>query len=243
MAENYLRTLAEPVPGWIEDFREGEPFPRNAFFGSRVVYYPGAGDDGSAVRLFNSTHSCHCFVYVDYAVGQAKVEGSIGDPVRRFRGYDPVVRLHLPEEALTPRGWRPRVLPAEPPRMIFGRAQSFGLLVIFERQPGFVDSHGARRFAMIFLAADGFAAYEALFCRPPRSAPPFVVVIQDHGFGGNYDRFGCGGHLERIARELSAYPRFLWSAEESWEGYSRVPGAGAAMGGMHGNARFLYSRD
>ena len=86
MAENYLRTLAEPVPGWIEDFREGEPFPRNAFFGSRVVYYPGAGDDGSAVRLFNSTHSCHCFVYVDYAVGQAKVEGSIGDPVRRFRG-------------------------------------------------------------------------------------------------------------------------------------------------------------
>jgi hypothetical protein len=97
---------------------------------------------------------------------------------------------------------------------------------------------------VIFLAADGFAAYEALFCQPPGSTPPFAVVVQDHGFGGNYDRFGRGGHLERIARELNAYPRFLWSAESegSWEGYSRVSGAGAAMGGMHGNARYLWER-
>ena len=245
MAEQYLRRHAEEIPGWLANFKEGDRFPRDAFFRSRVGYYPGAGSDGSMVRLFNRTHACHCFAYVDYHVSRERIDAWLADPGQAFLGYDPVISAHVAEQEITPAGWRPRVPPRAIPRPILGIAPPFGMLKIFQRQPGLGDEHGAYRFAGLFLAADGFAAYEALFCQPPRPMAPFAVTIQDHGFGGNWEEFGRGGHLERISRELGVHPKFLWSAEreESWEGYSRIPGTQAVQGGMHGHPRYLYGRD
>ena len=129
-------------------------------------------------------------------------------------------------------------------RYRFAAAPAFGFLEILERDPEFDDGHGARRLAILFLGADGIAAYNALFCQEGNVAVPFAVVVQDHGFGGNYDRFGRGGLLEGLAARCNVIPRWLLVAENTdpWEGFVRVPEVDGDRGGMHATLRFLYER-
>jgi hypothetical protein len=240
----YLRRMSEPVPPWLDEFTSRHTFRRQPFLASRVVYYPGAGTDGHPVRLFGSTHCAHCFVYADYGLARTDVEAQLEHPRRHFRGYHSLARLNLAEHDLTPGGWIPHVHPGDvaPDRYRFA-APPFGFLEVLERDQGFDDKHGARRLALLFLGADGIAAYDALFCQP-HSTSPFAVVIQDHGFGGNYDRFGRGGLLDGIASRCDAVPRWLLVAENTdpWDGFGRVPGVGGDPGGMHATPRFLYKR-
>jgi hypothetical protein len=136
-------------------------------------------------------------------------------------------------------------LPAEPYWFAAVAHAPFGFLEVLERDRDLDDDHGARRLAILFLGADGIAAYEALFCqRQHGQSAPFGVVLQDHGFGGNYERFGGGGLLERIAKDTNALPRFLLVAgnTNAWEGFERVPDVEGDHGGMHAHRRFLFRR-
>ena len=45
-----------------------------------------------------------------------------------------------------------------------------------------------------------FATYYQLFVREYSKAP-WQFCLQDHGFGGNYNRFGKGGILDAIIRK------------------------------------------
>lgn len=244
----YLRGLREDIPAWLDNFQDGGPFSRQEFFGSRVVYYPGSGTDGHPVKLFGSTHSAHCFVYADYGVPRSALEAELGHPKYGFRGDHTLSRLQLRETDLVPRGWTSHIHAGEVPqdRYHFGAvaAAPFGFLEVLERDRECDDNHGARRLAILFLGADGIAAYDALFCQELGHSPPFAVVLQDHGFGGNYNWFGRGGLLERISRDCHVFPRWLLVADNTapWQGFGRVPDVHGDPGGMHAHVRFLYER-
>ena len=54
--EEYLRSkYSEPMPVWLSSFTPGSAFDRSAFFSSRLVFYPGSGNDGHAVQVFASS--------------------------------------------------------------------------------------------------------------------------------------------------------------------------------------------
>jgi len=241
---DHLQERREDIPDWLDQFRDGDHFPRLAFFGSRVVYYPGSGVDGHPVKVFGSTHSAHCFVYVDYGVSQADLSEELNHDKYRFRGYHTLARLQLQETDLVPTNWTPHLHPDEVAHYRYHRSGPFGFLEILERDHEFEDNHGPRRLAILFLGADGIASYDALFCQGRDSSVPFAVVLQDHGFGGNYDRFGRGSLLERIARDCRVVPRWLLVAKntEPWGGFDQVPGVDGDFGGMNADRCFLYQR-
>lgn len=241
----YLLQLKEPCPAWLLDFQPEAPFDRNQFFNSRVVYYPGSGNDGHAVKCFGSTHSAHCFVYVDYWTEQSRIEAELSHSSpqnsRRFHGYHSLARIQLAESDLTPDGWKPHGDLMRQPFQTPSIAP-YGFLEVLERDDGLDDTHGAHRLAILFLGADGIATYDALFCQQNGVSPPFAAFIQDHGFGGNYDKFGGDGLLERIARQSNVLPRFLMVAKNSkpWVGYSRTVNVEGETGGMHRDMRYLH---
>jgi hypothetical protein len=247
----YLKHESEPIPSWLEKFNARDTFSRNDFFASRIVYYPGSRFDGQPVKLFSSTHSAHCFVYADYRITQAELEAELEE--NGFRGYHTLARLQLAENDLVPRGWRPHIhaeiealrrdqsfinLPS------FDNYPPFGFLEILERDHDYDDSHGARRLAILFLCADGIAAYDAMFCQGDSARLPYAVIVHDHGFGGHYDRFGQGGLLERIAISCNVIPEMLLVAPntEPWEGFERLPELPEDPGGMHFRPRCLHRR-
>ena len=83
-----------------------------------------------------------------------------------------------------------------------------------------------------------------IFCQQEQVNPPFAIKLQDHGFGGNWDRFGASGFMQTTARHYGIYPSYLLVGDntEPWEGYSLVPGTGVSIGGRHANHCRLYYR-
>lgn len=244
---SYLLQHKEPCPSWLLNFKPGDAFNRQQFFGSRQVFYPGHGRDGHPVKLFGASHSAHCFVYADYYVERDALEDSLSnlDPRfhRRFRGHHTLARLNLSQTDLTPHGWRQHAVLSCPPNM--GRDTSpFGFVEILERDDGLDDQHGAQRLAILFLGADGIATYDALFCQQNGALAPFAALIQDHGFAGNYDKFGEGGLLERMAMQCQVLPKFLLVARGSdvWRGYSQCLGVSGDVGGVQRKMRFLHKQ-
>jgi hypothetical protein len=242
----YLTQRAEAIPEWLGNFKQGSEFQHNQFFTSRVVYYPGSGLDGQPVKLFGSTHSAHCFVYVDYGIEQNTLKKKLQDAHENFLGYHTFARVQLSERDLSPNGWRSHIEVNYRP--LHGRPHinitPFGFLEVLERDQNLDDNHGPCRLAIVFLGADGIAAYDALFCQNNGALPPFAVVLQDHGFGGNYDEFGQHGLLARIASDCRVIPELLLVAKntQAWNGFALIQNLQGYAGGMHEHIRYLYER-
>ena len=106
-ARTYLNQHhAEPVPAWLQSHVPCSPLDVGAFFASRVVYYPGCGNDGHAIKLFGGSHAAHCFVYADYLRSRDDVAGEFEHPATGLRGYEPITRSDMDPTLLAP-GWRP----------------------------------------------------------------------------------------------------------------------------------------
>jgi hypothetical protein len=202
---NYLRQLKEETPDWLRNKQPGVKPNISDFFASRVVYYPGAYDDGHPVALFNSTHSAHCFVYVDYFFERDELDVCIHD--RGFSGYDIAESFDYTERELVPHGWQPHVYPRRNRVNAECQRRPYCVMYIFQRKAKFGEDYGADKFALLYLKADGIATYDALFGN--RNYPaPFCMVIEDHDGGANYDRFGGGGLLEEVAMKSEVFPKY-----------------------------------
>ena len=243
-----LQQSPEVLPEWLRQPSPG--FDRARFFGCRTVYYPGSGNDGQPVSLCARAHAAHAFVYVDYGVSMSNIRDrvrGVGDP--GFRGYRVEYEEEIKESVLRPGGWTPNVRSSELNKNAdwSTNVRPFGLYVVFRRDEGYDDAHGPERFAVLFVGGDGHATYDALYCQDDGTPPPFLVVVQDHGFGGNNDSFGAGGLLERISRRCGVYPKWLLvgargDSYEPWAGY-RDTGDASELGGVHAVSRRLFLRE
>lgn len=240
----YLRRIPERMPQWLERFRPGDHFERDAFFSSRIVYYPGSCFDGHAVKLFGSSHSAHCFIYLDYGVSQERVKEELAHPIYSFRGYGTVGIIQLSIDDLTPSGWHPHISRSTMRPFWDSSFEPYGFLAVLERDDWLDHRHGPWRLAVLFLGADGIATYDALFCQRDGTLPPFAILLQDHAFGGNYDRFGHGGLMEDVAIKCNALPQLLFVGEHTgeWMGYYRVDGLTEERGGMYRFQRSIFQR-
>ena len=245
-----LKRCPEPLPDWLRQPSPG--FERKDFFSARTVYYPGFGNDGHPVSVCARAHAAHAFVYVDYGVSletvQERVHG-IGDP--GFVGYSVEHEEEVSESGLRPGGWTQHVEPREVGRdsYSFANITPYGLFMVLKRNEDRDDSHGPERFAMLFVGGDGHATYDALYCQDDGTCPPFLVVVEDYGFGANYSAFAAGGLLEKIARRCDVYPKWLLvgprgsrSDYRPWAGYQDAE-ALPEPGGMHGRPRKLFLRE
>ena len=248
--DSYLKShYEEPVPQWLTQFIPGAPFDAEAFFRSRVVYYPGSGNDGHAVQLFASSHSAHCFVYADYFYPAQEIKSELN--AHGFRGYSTLARIELTQSQLSSQQWVKHITPEEfemakravSPTGIAHQPNRFGFVEILERNATLNDEHGAHRIALLFLGADGHATYDALFCQDGTSAP-FAILLQDHGFGGDYSAFGAEGLMSKIAKRTERLPEFLLVAGNTtpWEAFKVVPNLEPTYGGMYKQSSQLFCR-
>ena len=117
--------------------------------------------------------------------------------------------------------------------------EPYGSLCVFDREVEYGNEHGPERLALLYLGADGIATYDALYCQR-WSRPPYALLLQDHGFGGNYDRFGRGGLLERIAIRADVFPEWILTDRGEWVGFDQVPDVERSCGGINHNMRELW---
>lgn len=232
-----LEQEGEDLPDWIRAEPAFAKKTFESFLNSRVVFYPGSGSDGHALRLFGSTHNAHCFAHADYGA-----QGYGRNP----KGYRAVIREELSAPKLV------RMLRLDEThrfselsaRSCFRREHDFrgALWAIFKRMKSYDDSHGAEYLALLHVRAEAVWTFWNLWAR--RRSPPHAIVLQDHGLGGNWAAFGgADAPLYKLASECEACPRWLLVGEntKAWPGYRKASGPDRPAG-MHGHQRSLYQR-
>jgi hypothetical protein len=175
-----LSREAEPVPGWLVNYQAGALFPREAFFSSRILYYPASGTDGNPLRLFSKAHAVHCFVYVD-------IDDQFLDTVRqeligekRPAGYEVLSITDLNEGDLLKEGWKCTL-----PVSTFQHHCSsppIGLFVVLRRKDNLTNDHGPERLCILHLQWEAVTAFDELFCQGVNELPYGLVLETDYGF-------------------------------------------------------------
>lgn len=238
----YLSQLREEILQWLADYRSGGRVSFSDFMSGRVGYYPGSGLDGHLVKVGGMSHGVHCFLYVDYLETREHIVRELA--VNGFRGYHSIGRIDFSEEDMYPHGHHQLDVDID----LSGRissiipgAKPYCFLEILERDADKNDSWGAERLAVTFLFADGIMTYYDLFSREYGKAP-WILLLQNHGYRGNWDRFGHGGAMEKIALERDTLPQILLCADNThpWCGYRLMNReVEASIGGMYGNHRYI----
>lgn len=237
----YLKDYREEEPEWIDKYLRGEQITFKDVMSSRVGYYPGSGFDGELMKVGNKSHSVHSFFYVDYMLKKKDLEDHIAEE-GSILGYHPIGQIEWQESDLMPNGQYPidfsiRPEHANPYSFVEKGETPYCFSVVMERNEDKDDTWGAKHFAVTFLFADGIATYYQLFVIEYSKAP-WLFLLQDHGFGGNYDKFGVGGILDRIIQRNHCFPTFVLCASNTriWRRYEKIEDVSPLE---YGN-RYLY---
>lgn len=162
-------------------------FPLDELLGGSL-YYPSCGFDGDPVRFLGG--NVLSFVYVDYGKTREELDGALRGG--GFSGYEIIASRTVAQSDLTPSGWAPprlRPIDGDPARYRERAKPPFCAWNIFQRRERYASSHGPRRFSLLYLCADGVAAFQALYVANG-VLPAAVAIIQPgHGFGGNWTNF------------------------------------------------------
>jgi hypothetical protein len=157
-------------------------------------YYPACDFDGGVVKFFAKEHSS--FIYCDYA----RVEDVLLGKLNTFLGYRILGNRALSQEELVPNGWNKQA-----PYLNMDRykrclnKKPFAHWAVFERTEEFDENHGPKRFSLMYIAGEGVATYEALYCSNKISAKSLAIIQPGTGFGGNWTDFRKeGGPLWRV---------------------------------------------
>ena len=245
---SHLSKFREETPTWLKNYRQGDKITFKDIMSTRVAYYPGSGYDGMLMKVGNMSHSVHSFLYVDYGLSKSDLEDHIAQE-NSIRGYHPIAEIEWQEKDLMPNGQHqyPADITAQlrqkdPHGFVDKNEKPYCFSVIMERDEDRDETWGAERFVVTFLFADGIDTYYQLFVKEYSKAP-WLFLLQDHGFGCNYDRFGAGGILDQIIRKSRCYPEFVICGDgctKIWKGYEQVADVTPVYGGMYHSRRDLY---
>lgn len=233
---SYLSQYDENVPQWLQNYKMEGNVSFEDVISTRVGYYPGSRLDGALMKIGNMSHSVHSFLYVDYGLSREELIDHLAQPIS-IRGYHSIGRIDWEEKDILPNGQNIYV---NKNRFLYQNEKPYCFTEILERNENKDASWGARRFCITFLFADGIASYYQIFCKEYNKAP-WIVLLQDHGFGGNYNRFGKGGILDAIVRKTEIRPEYILCADNTkiWDGYDIID-LPAVCGGANRRPRRLY---
>ena len=246
---SYLSQFEEDMPLWLWKYKEGMPVSFSDIMAGRVAYYPGSGYDGTLIKVGNRSRAVHSYLYVDYGIGKEDLIKHLAEP-NSIYGYHSIGRIEWNENDILPNGQYPLNVHKNPRTPYNGPLKPdekpYCFTEILERNPDKDEDFGAKRFAVTFLFKDGIDTYFQLFCMEYKKAP-WIFLLQDHGLGGNYDKFGKGGSkeglLDAIIRKNGLRPQFVICADNTriWDGYKEITELPPINDGKH-NPRRLYKK-
>lgn len=243
---SYLSQFKEEIPLWLESYTEGNNVSFSDIMSSRIGYYPGSGYDGMLMEIGSSSQSIHSFLYVDYCLSKQDLINHLSQP-DAISGYHSIGRINWQEKDIAPNTAHITPLEMSPDclnrwrKIIPSLEQPYCFTEILERNSDKDDNWGDKRFAITFLCADGIATYYQLFCNEYNKAP-WLVLLQDHAFGFNYDKFGKGGLLDKIIEDSGLKPNYVLCGDNTkiWDGYDKIKSVPSVIGGMSNNSRSLH---
>ncbi len=258
---DYLyKNYREPTPDWLMAINKDSEIPWKQFFESRTVFYPGAGMDPHTVNVFGGGHCAHCFINVDYLDMKIGVEGKTRERIFSaedistdkdiqqadgyydlstplFPDYTLIYSQSLSESEFFAMYKDPYSYIKDPDlqrfkeKSTFDRGEHFVKFYVFERNENCNEPHSVERFALLYLGADAFPVFNAIYSQG--RANLFAAIIEDYGFGCQYERFGNGELLHEMAKKAKIFPKLILTrsdCSDTWRNYKVIKGLDASKG-------------
>jgi len=199
------------MPNWIESICDENLLSQVPLRGilNNSLYYPSSGFDGDPIKYLSG--NIYSFIYVDYGISSNKLDEEIEN--RGFRGYQIILSREVTEE-LTPNEWTLPPLSmndGNPMKYKDWIKRPFAKWLVFQRNDDLNSEHGAKRFSLLYLCADGVAAFQALYISN-KCFPLGVAIIQPgHGFGGNWTDYTNPKQIlaKTVLNNLAGKPKVL----------------------------------
>ena len=193
----------------------------------KILYYPGAFSDFGPMTFFFENSSIDTVIYTDYGITRERIKERIQNYINDFKYQDPII---ITPNVFNKNSWDE----FWPEQTNEGKSNAFGLEYNF-----LVNNDKKCRF--IYLATEAIKTYSILLeC----NLVPAVIVLQDHGMGGNWTYFGGDSPLYRLA--VNNLPKYIFlepnSNTKPWKSYSKITKAFNLPGALHNNRRALYTR-
>jgi len=242
------RLPEKALPKWLADVDVGNqssPFPLMDVLNDSL-YYPSSRFDGSPIRHLSG--NIHSFIYADYGVTSDELEEEVKTP--GFLGYHKILSRSVTEKELTPNGWQPPPLvsPNVSPKMVSRflsepdgnphalnfsvrfnmrfRKKPFATWFVFQRDDLRNNEHGAKRFSLLYLCAEGVTTYQALYVSNNCSALGIALIVDGSGFGGNWASYYPRNSplATTVLNNPAGRPRFLFhDGSVRWPEYPEDP--------------------
>ena len=189
-----------------------------------TLYYPGALTDVDPFAVFGF-FGLDRFIYTDFAIAPEEMN-------ELFRTLGSTTPEPLQPRDFQAQDWEAFMHPSCPRNP---DGATMGMKTSFSRR-------GRSGASFEYLKTEGVGTYSVLVRDPIRR--PTVVVLQDHGMGGNWTTFGGDRELFQIAQQNDALPLFLYVAQntQAWPGYQQITNYADAAGAMHAHPRALFSQ-
>ncbi len=196
------------------------------------LYYPGAGGDVDPLKLFVEESDVSTIIYCDYDAGV--VRDFFNNINTKLNGYN-IKKTRCIDPAFFGCSTWEDFWPCDPA----ARNGTVDPLHAFGMLSEIYSERSNKRVNFVYLCAEAVQTYKILFSN--NKYGPTVVVIQDHGMGGGWTKFGGReSRLYKIAQP--ALPQLLYvHGNGVWPGYAVVSQDGEPEG-MHGFERRLYIR-
>ena len=196
------------------------------------LYYPACDLDGGVIRYcnehFDALGICS-YVYVDYAAGEGRLRAHLDE----FRGYH-----LLASRPLTPSDVgadRPFPMPVgiNPEEYCQYRKEwkPFACWAVYERDGDYGSSHGPKRFSLLYLGAEGAAAYAGLYVANGITPKAMAIIQPGTAFGLNWTDFtDWNAALARTVRMGKSMPEYFFFGghgsfaylDFNWPGYYNI---------------------
>lgn len=198
-----------------------------------VLYYPGCGTDYGPLVHFAQATRLKAVVYVDFHTKVADIKAMLHSACLRLGILAPEHHSVLKVSQLGATEWAQFWAQTERAKCLAGPDNGTG----FQCELALPD--GPVKF--VFLRTEGHQTYSNLL---NTALQPDIVVLQDHGFGGNWRDFGRTSPMYLSARQQNRLPPKLFVAEgtHAWPGYQRTEPYEYQEGQMHQFGRALFKR-
>jgi len=198
-----------------------------------VLYYPGSGTDCGPLLLFAEHVKNLTVVYTDYNIDLVSVNQLLNHLVVWQSG---AIQNLAPQRfgvVAWADFWHPSALLPAPNINIPAPEISFGIETTLTHANG-------KKINFIFLATEAVGTFSVL---ANANLQPTAIVLQDHGFGGNWTSFGGDSELWRLARVSQTLPDLLFVAENTnpWTGYECVSNYGIHGCQEHQRRRAVFT--
>ena len=197
-------------------------FPLNAIL-KDSLYYPSSATDGGIIKYCNenfrdeqfSQNLINSFVYADYALGFGNNTGDayLRARLNNFSGYHVLFTKELRPEDLLPQGalYMPQGIDRERYKFWQDQWTPFARWTVYELDDYDNADWGPERFSLLFLGAEGIAAYSGLYLSRGITPKALAIIQPGHAFGMNWTNFrDPEGPLAEAVRHGRSMPEYIF---------------------------------